>query len=159
MSGSDVAEPLAKYYIQSWKKIGLNVQLVDGRLHEFNSFYKMLENDDPKVDIFGGAWGVGSDPDPSGLWAKDAQYNFPRWINDENNQLLEEGNSPASMDVKHRVEIYDKWQELLQDEVPVIPTFYQYGLYGVNDRVKGWDLTNGKNFLPDVSVTSNNPVK
>jgi peptide/nickel transport system substrate-binding protein len=159
MSGSDTAQPLSQYYIQSWNKIGLDVQLVDGRLHEFNSFYDMLEKDDSKVDIFGGAWGVGSDPDPSGLWSKDAQYNFPRWINDENNKLLEDGNSPASMDIKHRVETYNKWQELLQDEVPVIPTFYQYQVFGVNDRVKGWDLTNGKNYLSDVSVTSKNPVK
>src|SRR5690606_35148552 len=39
MSGGDIAEPLANYYIQSWQAVGLNVQLLDGRLHEFNTFY------------------------------------------------------------------------------------------------------------------------
>ena len=30
----------------------------------------MIKKDDPKVDIFSGAWGTGSDPDLSGLWGK-----------------------------------------------------------------------------------------
>src|SRR5699024_1479522 len=38
MSGGEVAEPIAEYYMQSWRNIGLNVQLLEGRLHEFNSF-------------------------------------------------------------------------------------------------------------------------
>ncbi len=67
MSGGDIAEPLAKFYIQCWKNVGLNVQLVDGRLAEFNSFYKMVQNDDPKVDIFAAAWGTGTDVDPYGI--------------------------------------------------------------------------------------------
>lgn len=81
MSGSDTSEPLSQYYLQSWRKIGLDAQLVDGRLHEFNSFYNMIEKDDPKVDVFAGTWGSGYDPDPSWLWLKDAQYNFIRWVN------------------------------------------------------------------------------
>ncbi len=48
MSGSDTSEPLAKLFIQSWKDIGVKVELVDGRLHELNSFYKMVEEDDQK---------------------------------------------------------------------------------------------------------------
>ncbi|MHC0552982.1 oligopeptide ABC transporter substrate-binding protein [Salinicoccus sp. CNSTN-B1] len=56
MSGGDTAEPLANYYIQSWKDVGLNVSLTNDRLIEFNTFYDMLENDDPEVDIYQGAW-------------------------------------------------------------------------------------------------------
>ena len=35
MSGGDIAEPLSQYYLQQWKSIGLNVELVDGRLLDF----------------------------------------------------------------------------------------------------------------------------
>ena len=38
MSGDDIAEPLAQYYIQAWEAVGLKVELLDGRLQEFNSF-------------------------------------------------------------------------------------------------------------------------
>ena len=33
------------------------------------------------IDIFQAAWGTGSDPDPSGIWARDAVFNYPRWVN------------------------------------------------------------------------------
>ena len=38
MAGGDVAEPLAQFYLQSWKKIGLNVSLTSGRLLAFQNF-------------------------------------------------------------------------------------------------------------------------
>jgi len=158
-SGSDIAEPLAQLYLQDWRAIGLNAQLVDGRLAEMNSFYDRVEKDDPKVDVFAGAWGTGSDPDPSGLWSKDAMFNYQRWTNAENDTLLQEGISPKAFDNKYRVDVYNKWQQLIHDEVPMIPTLYRYATVGVNKRVKGWDLTNGKNYLPNVSLTSENPVK
>src|SRR5699024_12317675 len=33
-ANSDVAESIAQYYIQAWEEIGLNVSLLEGRLHE-----------------------------------------------------------------------------------------------------------------------------
>ncbi|PFM64313.1 oligopeptide ABC transporter substrate-binding protein [Bacillus cereus] len=154
-SGSDTSEPLAKFFIQSWKDIGLKVELVDGRLHEFNSFYDMIKKDDPKIDIFGGAWNTGSDPDLSGLWAKDASFNYGRWVNDENTKLLTEGLSEKAGDEKYRKEVYDKWQKLIHDEAPMIPLHYQFELTGVNNRVKNYDVAPGAKLTwKDVAVTS-----
>lgn len=68
MSGGETAQPLADYYIQQWKEIGLDVQYTTGRLIEFNSFYDKLENDDPEIDVYQAAWNTGTDPNPSGLW-------------------------------------------------------------------------------------------
>ncbi|HHT7085975.1 oligopeptide ABC transporter substrate-binding protein [Bacillus anthracis] len=155
MSGSDTSEPLAKHFIQSWKDIGLKAELVDGRLHEFNSFYDMIENDDPKVDVFSGAWGTGSDPDPSGIWAKGAKFNNGRWVNDENTKLLEEGISAKAMDDKYRTDVYNKWQKLIHDEVPLIPLHYKFELKGINNRVKNYDIAPGAKLTwKDVTVTS-----
>src|SRR5699024_133265 len=50
MDGGDVAEPMAKYYMQAWADVGLKVELLDGRLQEFNSFYERVGetgDDDP----------------------------------------------------------------------------------------------------------------
>src|SRR5699024_5098370 len=35
MSGGETAEPVANYYLQSWQKVGINIELLDGRLQEF----------------------------------------------------------------------------------------------------------------------------
>ena len=91
MAGSDGMEALSQYYIQQWREVGLNVQLLDGRLHEFNSFYERVQNDDKSIDIYQAAWGTGSDPDPSGIWARDAVFNYSRWVNRQNDELLKKG--------------------------------------------------------------------
>ena len=49
-------------------------------------------------------------PDLSGLWGKNAGFNYQRWVNDENTKLLEAGLSEKATDEKYRKEVYDKWQ-------------------------------------------------
>ncbi|GAA3732351.1 oligopeptide ABC transporter substrate-binding protein [Salinicoccus jeotgali] len=143
MSGGDTAEPLANYYIQSWKDIGLNVSLTNDRLIEFNTFYDMLENDDPEVDIYQGAWGVGSDVDPYGLYGPDVAFNYPRYETEESTKLMEDGNSPDALDVEKRKEIYNEWQALMVEEMPVVPTLYRAYVVPVNERVTNFGIELG----------------
>ena len=159
MSGGDVAEPLAKFYIQNWKDVGLNVQLTNGRLIEFNSFYDMIQKDDPNIDIYQAAWGTGTDVDPWGLYSKKAPFNFSRFVDEENERLLEEGHSEKALDKEYRKKIYDEWQEYMHEKVPVIPTLFRYELWPVNNRVKNFTIEWGKNSFmwSDVGVTSDKP--
>jgi peptide/nickel transport system substrate-binding protein len=140
MSGGETAEPLAQYYIQSWEAIGLKVELVDGRLLEFNSFYDRLEADDPAYDIYQGAWGTGTDVNPAGIFAGNSPANYPRWTNEENDQLLAEGSSMKAMDTEYRKEVYDKWQQLMVDNIPMFPTLYRSVIVPVNNRVVNYTL-------------------
>ena len=149
---------LRQYYIQQWKEIGLNVELLEGKLHEFNSFYERVENDDKDIDMYLGAWGTGSDPDPSGLWARDAAFNYTRWVNDQNDELLKKGISPEAFDETYRIDIYNQWQALVNEEAPVIPTLFRYTLLGVNNRVKDLDFGTGIDWS-EVSVTEKESVK
>ena len=146
MSGDDIAEPMAQYYIQSWEAVGLKVELLDGRLHEFNSFYERvgeLGDDDPAIDIYQGAWSVGIDVNPSGLYGSDAIYNFTRWSHDDNDRLLAEGISEAAFDLDKRIGTYKEWQQLMTDEVPVFPTLYRSVLVPVNNRVHNYAIGDG----------------
>lgn len=146
MSGGDIAEPLTKYYIQQWQEVGLDVQMLDGRLHEFNSFYDMLKTDDEKVDIYQAAWGVASDPDPAGIWGRKSQANYTRWTSDKNDELLKKGVSEEAFDDQYRIDVYNEWQELIHEEVPMIPTLFRYTLSGVNERVTGYDYLAGRQY-------------
>ncbi|MED1470202.1 oligopeptide ABC transporter substrate-binding protein [Bacillus salipaludis] len=159
MSGGDTAEPLAKFYMQSWKNVGLDVSLVDGRLAEFNSFYKMVEEDNKKVDIYAGAWGTGTDVDPYGLYGKDVPFNYSRFVSEKNDKLLADGHSVKAFDHDYRKKVYDEWQAFMNDEMPVIPTLFRSTISGVNNRVTS--LT--ANYTADpyvwakVGVTSETP--
>ena len=139
MSGSDVSAPIANYYIQNWKDVGLNVALNDGRLIEFNAFYDKLQDDDPTVEMYSAAWGVGSNPEPTGLYGKVAQFNLERWVNDKNEELLAKITSGDAFDEAFRAQAYKDWDENILEEAPAIPTAYRMKLYAVNKRTKNWD--------------------
>ncbi|GIO26754.1 oligopeptide ABC transporter substrate-binding protein [Ornithinibacillus bavariensis] len=159
MSGGDTAEPLAQYYIQSWKNVGLNVQLVDGRLIEFNTFYDRLEADDPAYDIYQGAWGTGTDVNPSGIFAGNSSANYPRWTNEENEKLLKDGASMKAMDPAYRKEVYDQWQQLMVDNIPLFPTLYRAVIVPVNDRVVNFTLDPASDLRRyQIGVTAEKPA-
>ncbi|GIO26759.1 oligopeptide ABC transporter substrate-binding protein [Ornithinibacillus bavariensis] len=161
-SGSDVAEPMAKYFIQAWENVGLKVQLLDGRLHEFNTFYDRVGQsgeDDPAVDVYGGGWGVGSDVNPYGLYGPDQMFNFPRYESEKNSELLAKGVSMEAFDVEYRKQVYKEWQQLMTEEVPVFPTLYALELVPVNKRVVNYTLDRNVNSLYEVGVTQEEPFK
>ena len=76
MDGGDSSDIIARSYIQDWGDVGIKVELTDGRLHELNSFYAMIQGDNPKIDIYQAAWGTGSDPDPAGLYGRDGCFQL-----------------------------------------------------------------------------------
>lgn len=159
MTGSEIAEPLARYYVQSWEAIGLKVNL---EMVEFNAFYARVGDtgeDDPNVDIYQGAWTVGIDVDPSALYGPDALYNFPRYESEEQSRLLKAGLSKEAFDVKKRQEIYKEWQALMVNEIPVFPTLYRSIIVPVNKRILHYAIGDGTNLYPhQIAISQEKPV-
>lgn len=145
MSGGETAEPIVEYYMQSWERVGLKVELLEGRLHEFNSFYDRVEADDPEIDIYQGAWGTGFDPTPEGLYGRLAPYNYTRWATEENDEYMEAMTSTDGFDLEWRQEQFKEWQEYFMDELPIIPTLFRKAVTPVNNRVGAYDITVGEN--------------
>ena len=159
MSGGETAEPIAQYYIQSWQQVGINVELVDGQLMEFNSFYERLESDDPAIDVFQAAFGVGGDPNPSGLYGRSASFNYTRWATEEHDELLAAIESEESFDEEFRQQAFYDWQTYMIEEVPTIPTLFRYTLTAVNNRVSQWDTEIGSDLKwSDIYLLSEEPT-
>ncbi len=160
MSGGAIAEPIAQYYIQQWKQIGLDVELTTGRLIEFNSFYDKVMADDPDIDVYQAAWGTGSNPNPTGLYGRKAQFNFPRFATPELDAILDKINSIKAVDEEFRSKAYKEFANYMFENVPVVPTLFRKGIVAVNNRVKKWDITPGSDFgLFDVELTATEPIK
>ncbi|MEG0442502.1 MAG: oligopeptide ABC transporter substrate-binding protein [Carnobacterium sp.] len=160
MAGGEIAEPLAEYYMQSWQQIGLDVELTDGRLLEFNSFYDRVQADDKEIDIYQAAWGTGTDPTPSGLYGRTAEFNLARYATEEHDELLAAIESEDAWDLDYKVDAFHKWQEFISDEAPVIPTLFRNEILPVNNRVKNYDWTYGSNFgWNTIGVTADAPLK
>lgn len=161
MSGGD-SEAQAQYYIQQWKAIGLDVQLTTGRLIEFNTFYKMVQEDDPQIDIYAGAWGVGHDAHPGNLWGRN-ESNYSRFTSEAQDKLFERMNSLTEMsDPAKQVAAYKEWQKYAADEAFALPLLYRTGVTAINKRVKNFDISAGLTHwgynLHTLELTADAPV-
>lgn len=161
MAGGETAEPIAQYYIQAWNEVGLDVQLTDGRLLEFNSFYDRVEADDENIDIYQAAWGTGTDPAPNGLYARNAAFNYTRWATEENDQFMADFTSSEAFDEEFQRNTFIEWQKYFSEEAPVIPTLFRQQVMPINNRVKHFDYAH--NPADDfgwhtVEVTADAPV-
>ena len=144
MSGGDIAEPLVQFYIQQWKEIGIKGVLATGRLIEFNSFYDKVEADDPEIDVYFVAWGVGTNLSPFETAGRKSMFNYTRFASDENDKLMAEVASPKTLtDPNYKPEAYKKWQEYYINQAVEVPLTYRYQLYPVNKRVKNFDVAYG----------------
>ena len=164
MSGGDIAEPLVQFYIQQWKEIGIKGVLATGRLIEFNSFYDKVEADDPEIDVYFAAWGVGTNLGPYETAGRKSMFNYSRFASDENDKLMAEVTSPKTLtDPNYKPEAYKKWQEYFINQAVEVPLTYRYQLYPVNKRVKNFDvaygaLKQGKG-IHLVELTAAEPIK
>src|SRR5699024_4645537 len=96
---------------------------------------------------------------PRGLYGRDAIFNFPRYATDENDELLEEGVSEDSFDVDHREEVYNDWQELMVDEVPVFPTLYRSEIIPVNNRVLNYSIDDDEDlYRYEIELSEEEPI-
>ena len=112
MAGGDVAEPLAQNYIQSWKKIGIKAVLTSGRLLAFQNFYEKVEGDSKDIDVFFGAWGVGTTLDPTGSAGRKSQLNYSRFVSEENDRLMGEILGEKSLTIpNYKAEAFKNWQK------------------------------------------------
>lgn len=142
MQGSSTQEPTVQFFLQQWKAIGLDVQLVTGRLIEFNSFYEKIENDDPEIDAYMGGWSTGSNPDPTGFYGRHEVFNFQRFASPELDKLLADIVTLDNTDPSVRLQHYkDLSKYLVVDEAVVIPIFSQTTKSFVNNRVKKYDTS------------------
>ena len=160
MSGGATAEPIAQYYMQQWKSIGLDVQLTNGRLIEINSFYEKVQADDPEIDVYQAAWGTGSNPNPTAFYGRNAAFNFPRYATPELDAILAKINSVEAVDKDFRSKAYKEFANYMFENVPVVPTLFRKSIVAVNNRVKKWDITPGSAFtVMDVELTAPEPIK
>ena len=140
MTGNSTQEPIVQNYIQQWKKAGLNVKLTGGRLIEFNSFSDKIQNDDPSVDMFLGAWSLSSEPSPNDLYGEKAPMNYSRFVTKKNNQLLEEMDSQKAFNHTYRVDKFHEWQKYMDDQAYVVPVANSYSISAVNKKLTGYSL-------------------
>lgn len=137
-TGNQTFETRAQQIGQYWEEVGLDTQvnMVDSGL-----YYDKIQKDenDPAIEAFYGGWGVGSDPDPWGLWGDDTLFNYPRWTNAEALQIMKDAVDVeiVGQDTDKRKDLYVQFQSIFNEELPVLPIMELEDAYAVSDRLEG----------------------
>ena len=139
MSGGEIAEPLAQYYIQQWKAIGLDVELLDGRLLDSKNFYNRVNGDDPAIDFCIAGIGFGTDPQQLAIFGKNAKFNISRYISDNLEAALDATVSKEAMNEEYRVKAYKDYEKVFMEEIPAVPILNKLDILVINKRVKKYD--------------------
>ena len=139
MSGGEIAEPLAQYYIQQWKAIGLDVELLDGRLLDSKNFYNRVNGDDPAIDFCIAGIGFGTDPQQLAIFGKNAKFNISRYISDPLEAALDATVSKEAMNEEYRVKAYKDYEKVFMEEIPAVPILNKLDILVVNKRIKKYD--------------------
>jgi oligopeptide transport system substrate-binding protein len=90
-------------------------------------------------DICRGGW-FGDYPDPMtflSVFSTKSQQNYCRWKHDKYDELI--SNALYSRDDKERSELLKNAEQLLIDNMPIMPLYFESSLYLVKNRVKGWN--------------------
>ncbi|MBU0278182.1 MULTISPECIES: ABC transporter substrate-binding protein [unclassified Gemella] len=138
--GQTFDQALADTFLKSWKDVGLDVKLVDGKLMAPNEWSQRVQADDPEIDLFQGAWGLGTDPNPTQLLGNKSPLNFQRYTDDNLKASLEKINSPEMFDDNKLKEVYQKFDKDFAETRAWLPFSWNTAMLWVNKRVKSFDL-------------------
>ena len=160
--GQDFDQTLADTFIKSWKEVGLDVQLVDGKLMSPKDFSSRLLAGDKSIDIFQGAWQLGTNPDRSSMLGRKTPLNLYRYTSSTFDEAFKEQSSDAMFDDAKLKEAYNKFDNLVADELPYFPLSWDTDLTWVNKRVKALNpekLGKGQQKLHALELNSQESAK
>ena len=160
--GQDFDQTLADTFIKSWKEVGLDVKLVDGKLMSPKDFSQRVQADDPSIDIFQAAWQYGTNPNRQELLGKKAPLNLYRYTTEAFENSFKAQGSADMFDEAKLKAAYNKFDTEVAEELPFFPLSWDTSITFFNKRVKSYDLNKVKKNqfkLYELELTANEGAK
>ncbi len=129
-TGNKVRELSADVVQANLQDIGLKVSI---EKMEFATLRTRQKEDTWDLSFIG--WGGSLDPDVSSQFKTGGQYNNGGWSLKEMDELLEKG--VATADTAERKKIYNAFQDLFVEHLPIIPLYWANRTVAINKRVMG----------------------
>ena len=140
-TGNQLREQCQQLMQQDWQKIGASMKInnmpaavIWGEFYVRSKFEALL---------VGTTFRTGVDPDPASRFASDAipvkggsGGNYMQWQNKEADALMKAGQE--TFDQARRKEIYVKLQEIVREELPILPIYQYAPVEGVKDGLVGY---------------------
>ena len=125
---------IAEAIQEMWSKnLGIKSELVN---QEWKTYLDRQRRLDYQVSRAG--W-TGDYPDPNtflDMWTSFSQQNQTGWSNEKYDELIR--NAARTKDVAERLKVFHEAEDLLMDEMPVMPIYIYTRVYLKKPSVKGW---------------------
>jgi oligopeptide transport system substrate-binding protein len=125
---------IAEAIQQMWRRnLGINVGLTNQEWKVYLDSQRTLS-----YDICRAGW-IGDYPDPHtfmDMWVTDGGNNNTGWSHAEYDRLA--AASLQSATEEERFAIYQRMDQILAEEVPIIPIYFYTRIYALDPRVQGW---------------------
>jgi|SRR5690625_4260569 len=149
-SGDELRAQTQQLIQQDWKDIGVDLSINNmPAAVVWGDFWFKSEFDSVLVSV---NYMTGNDPDTTYRFHSNAIQaqggsgsNVGQYINEDVDDLLERGQ--RSMDLEERKEIYQEMQEIMRDDLVILPLYQMVRVKGHKDGLNG--------FAPNVNVLSN----
>ena len=133
--GNEERKKIAEIVQASLRELGISVEV---RILEWAAFLKeYIKKRRFEAIILG--WGIGQDPDQYDVWHSSKvgpdELNHIGYQNPEVDELLEKGRSTCVQD--ERKKHYDRLQEVLAEDLPIVFLYFRDALPVVAERVYG----------------------
>lgn len=131
------------------QKLGINAEIA---MAEYDANNEALKAGD--IDMHLQAWGTAplGDPNyfPSTLVESGVSYNFSGYSNPELDELLVKGRK--SFDDEVRKSHYDRIQEIINEDLPLIPVFHKTQVSVGNGKVEGFQIHPAETYFVTVDL-------
>src|SRR5690606_22908148 len=123
---------IAQVIQQQWAALGIRCEL---RNLEWGGYLDALTN--TKYMVARSAW-IGDYPDPNtflDMFVTDGPNNQTNWSNAEYDRLIAQSKKTLG---EERIRLMQQAEQILMDELPIIPIYFYVSKNMVNPRVKGF---------------------
>jgi oligopeptide transport system substrate-binding protein len=131
---SEAHRTIAEAIQQMWRtKLGVNVRLVNEEWKVYLDAQRSMN-----YQICRGSW-IGDYVDPNtflDMWLTGGGNNETGWSDPEYDRLIAQ--AAATVDPQQRLDVFQKAEAILMDEMPEIPVYFYTRVYLKRPEVKGW---------------------
>ncbi|WP_029422501.1 ABC transporter substrate-binding protein [Alicyclobacillus macrosporangiidus] len=141
--GNTVRMASATAIQQDLAKVHLKIELHQPQ--DFNALAKKVQTDDPNLYMWLMGWSLSVDPDPRGMYDSKAAYNYPRFNDSQNDQLINATANEAAFDKNVRKQALVKWEVYYNQQVPYIFLYEPDDIYAYTTNLQvpenDWTVT------------------
>jgi peptide/nickel transport system substrate-binding protein len=129
----ELSAPIIKEQLEA---VGLRIDLRAPR--EAGSHFNAIDVDEPGMDMYLAGWSLATaDPDPSGIWATTAAYNYNRWNNEKSEELRKAAiKFPDAFDQEYRKGKYKEWATHINEQLPSVFLYSANEIFAYNTRIQ-----------------------